>query len=117
WPMRGLLVRVVMGLAAAGMLLSAAPRDAAAHCRAEGSTASHHGSPDAGHHHHGGKDIGSPTDCPHCPPADCRRHVQCASVTDPGSAGSPGLAPIPPAAATPHRDSIVRAGERVEPPI
>ncbi len=72
WPFR----RVAATLVAAGLVLGMFPQASAAHCESAPPTR-------AGHHDdHHSKDTERAEQCPHCPPAECRRHLQCAPQMD-----------------------------------
>ncbi|MCC7132679.1 MAG: hypothetical protein IT352_08540 [Gemmatimonadales bacterium] len=86
-------------IALVAIALAALPRDAEAHCRPAAGA--------VGHDHHAtapgpaptdGKNTDSGQQCPHCPPAECRRHLQCAPAAD---AGVPESAAVPPPTAPP----------------
>jgi hypothetical protein len=68
--------RFAATIVAAGLVLGMLPQASAAHCEAASPV-------QAGHHDdHDRKDTERAEQCPHCPPADCQRHSQCAFGLD-----------------------------------
>lgn len=78
--MIALVSRMALWVAFAATLLGAAPHVAGPHCR-PGSDG--HQSAAAHHQHQQEQNDTAPTEqCPHCPPAECRRHTECAAAAD-----------------------------------
>jgi hypothetical protein len=97
--MGSVIGRLGFALAVLGVALGAFPKKAMAHCRPEPTQSA------PGHHDHGSQNTESAPECPHCPPAECRRHVECTTALDSMVVGQ---SPIPvPATDT---QSIVTAG-------
>ena len=71
-----LLGRFGFGLAVIGVALGAFPKKAMAHCRPAPTQST------SSHHDHSRKNTDSAAECPHCPPAECRRHAECATTLD-----------------------------------
>lgn len=99
--MRARFGRLAFAVAVVGAALGAFPKKALAHCRPEPAQSA------PAHHHHGQENTESVQECPHCPPAECRRHSECASATD---SMIVARSPIPSAAArAPLEIALVRS--------
>lgn len=85
--MQGLVSRLIFVMALLGMLSSTAPRPEP-HCAPQPAA----GTSQHDHHGHSAKDTDGARECPHCPPVECGRHLQCSVSADPASGE---LAPLP----------------------
>ncbi|MSR03196.1 MAG: hypothetical protein EXR94_10750 [Gemmatimonadetes bacterium] len=74
--MGSVIGRLGFAMAVLGVALGALPKKAMAHCRPEPTQSA------PGHHDHGSENTDSAPECPHCPPVECRRHVECATALD-----------------------------------
>ncbi|MGE0438899.1 MAG: hypothetical protein AB7L66_00165 [Gemmatimonadales bacterium] len=111
--MRTLLTRISLLAALGGMALGAVPRAAVPHCQSGAGTPSH----EAAHHQHApAKDTGSAEQCPHCPPADCRRHVECAVAADLAVLSDAAPPAAAPAAGAPEAPMVLGVSRIAQPP-
>jgi len=67
--------RIGQALVAVALLVNAAPRASASHCKATAAEASHH-------HRDHAKHTDGGVQCPQWPPVECRRHVDCGAAAD-----------------------------------